>query len=624
MTPPSHVARMEEARPLHSSMPMKLVSVIMPAYNVAPFLEAAALSVIRQTYPAIELIIVDDGSKDDTYGIACRLQAQWPDRIRVIQHENRGLAEARNSAIREARGEYLALLDSDDVWDPDYLRSQVAILDREPSIDIVTGNARYLGGYRHGRLVRPHPDNRPQPNLRTILTDEEAVFIMSVFRRRVAETIDGFTPVFRTNEDFDFWLRAARAGFTFYRNSTPLGWYRVRGDSLSANQVRMLSGALRVLERFAPAVASDPEHAQALQWQARRFKTQLDVARVRARRVEPAELSVTEFLATLPTLGGIRHAIVAALARIAPKTFGRVYALTRSFAATPLQAAPVHTPPARIDRADRAGKEYWDNVWTHLAFSPDISPHDENIWAYRDHQFHRFFCSQLRNAPPGFSVLELGCAGSAWLPYFAREFDCRVAGLDYSTLGARQAADRLAASGIAADIRCADLFEPPPDWIAAFDVVVWFGVAEHFEDTGRAIRAAAAYLKPGGLLVTEIPNLAGFNGMLQRLVNRPIYDIHVPLDARELAAHHEAAGLNVERSEYLVPTDFGILNLENHPPGPAYKTKDRALFVLRLLSGGIWWLDRKVGPFKPGRLTSGFVIVAARRPGSAAVNASAA
>jgi SAM-dependent methyltransferase len=589
-------------------------------------LEAAALSAVQQTYPAIELIIVDDGSMDHTYEIASRLQAQWPDRIRLIRQENRGLAEARNSGIRAARGEYLALLDSDDVWDPDYLRSQVAILDRDPSIDIVTGNARYLGGYRHGRLVRPHPDRRPQPNLLTILTDEEAVFIMSVFRRSVTEKIVGFTPNFRTNEDFDFWLRAARAGFTFYRNSTPLGWYRVRDDSLSANQVRMLSGALRVLEHFAPEVASDPKHGQALQWQARRFKTQLEVAKARARKVEPAELSVAEFLAALPTLGGIRHAIVAALARIAPKTFGRLYALTRSFVSAPLslQTASVHTAPARTDRADRAGKEYWENVWTHLSFSPDISPHDSNIWAYRDQQFHRFFCSQLRNAPPGFSVLELGCARSAWLPYFAREFDCRVAGLDYSELGARQASDRLAASGIAADIRCADLFEPPPDWVGAFDVVVWFGVAEHFEETGRAIRAAAAYLKPGGLLVTEIPNLAGLNGTLQRLLNRPIYDIHVPLDAAELAAHHRAAGLEVERSEYLVPTDFGILNLETHPPGPAYHTKDRALYVLRLLSGTIWWLDRKVGPFKPGKLTSGFVIVAARRPASAAVNASAA
>lgn len=597
---------------------MRLVSVIMPAYNMAAYLESAVGSVMRQTYPAIELLIVDDGSTDETLAIAQRLRGRWPHRIRVLVHENRGLAEARNTAMAAARGEYFALLDSDDAWDPEFLEALVHVLDSRPDIGIVTGNARYLGGRRHGAPVRPHPDERPDPDLRNILVDEEAVFIMSVFRRRVYETIGGFTKDFRTNEDFDYWLRAAHAGVRFARQSTPLAWYRVRQESLSADSVRMLQGALRVLASFEPRLDPQSEEAEALQWQRRRFLARLESEALRSGVQQPTELTHREFMRALISLGSPRAALVASLARYTPSTFLRLDALWRRATCRRRRVHPsstvVHSVNMPSHQVDRAGKDYWENVWNHLSFPPDINPRDPKIWAHRDHQFHHFFTERLADLPPGFSLLELGCARSAWLPYFAREFPCRIAGLDYSELGARQSAERLALAGIPADVRCADLFDPPPDWVGAFDVVVWFGVAEHFEDTERAIRAASAYLKPGGLLITEIPNLAGLNGAFQRWLNRPIYDIHVPLDAADLARHHRAAGLEVLDSNYLVPTDFGILNLENHPPGAVYWFKDLSLYALRLLSGCIWWLDRRIGPLKPGRLTSGFVIAAARRP----------
>ena len=117
---------------------MKLVSVIMPAYNVAPYLEAAALSAVQQTYPATELIIVDDGSMDHTYEIASRLQAQWPDRIRLIRQENRGLAEARNSGIRAARGEYLLMMDGDGQNDPRDYPALLALVE-SGKVDLACG-----------------------------------------------------------------------------------------------------------------------------------------------------------------------------------------------------------------------------------------------------------------------------------------------------------------------------------------------------------------------------------------------------------------------------------------------------------------------------------------------------
>lgn len=261
---------------------------------------------------------------------------------------------------------------------------------------------------------------------------------------------------------------------------------------------------------------------------------------------------------------------------------------------------------------DRAGKEYWDAAWAQEEFPAAIEPRTASLWGYRDQLLDRAIRDVLGRTP-GQTFLELGCARSAWLPYFSKEFGYRVAGLDYSEIGARQTAERLDREGIAGQTRCGDLFSPPADWIGAFDVVAWFGVAEHFDDTAAAIRAASAYLKPGGILLTEIPNLTGVNGWLQKILHKPVYDIHVPLTAPGLARHHADAGLDVLSSHYVVPTDFGVIDLAGHPPGWKRAAKEKLLYALRLFSGVVWWLDRRFGPTRPGRLTGGFIVTAARK-----------
>lgn len=262
---------------------------------------------------------------------------------------------------------------------------------------------------------------------------------------------------------------------------------------------------------------------------------------------------------------------------------------------------------------DRAGKDYWDRAWQTEEFPADIEPTSKSIWAHRDQCFHASFRKLFRDRPAGTTLLELGAARSAWLPYFARHFRFSVAGLDYSELGAQQCQQRLDEAGIRGESRCADLFRPPSDWLHAFDIVTWFGVAEHFEHTAAGVRAAAAFVRPGGLLVTEIPNLVGINGVLQRALNKPVYDIHVPLSASALARAHEAAGLRVVTADYVVPTDFGVIDLEGLPRTFATMVKQRFMYALRLLSGCIWWVDRRLGPLPTGRLTSGFIIVAAQK-----------
>src|SRR4051812_39209032 len=106
---------------------MPVVSIIMPAYNVAPYIGDAIRSALAQTYTDFELIVVDDGSKDDTAALA-REFARTDRRVRLVQQANRGLAGARNTALRAATGEFFALLDSDDIWEPSFLAEQLAVL----------------------------------------------------------------------------------------------------------------------------------------------------------------------------------------------------------------------------------------------------------------------------------------------------------------------------------------------------------------------------------------------------------------------------------------------------------------------------------------------------------------
>lgn len=313
---------------------MATVSVIMPAFNVAPYIGAAIASVLAQTVQDWELIIVNDGSTDDTVEAA----QSWADsdsRIRIYHRENGGISAARNTALEHATGEFIAILDSDDLWQPSYLEEQLAIFAARPSVDIVTGNGWYLGGRLHGRTVRPSPDDRPQPTLITILGDEMAIFIMSVFRRRVVEAIGGFDERLRSNEDYDYWLRAAVAGFTFWRNDKPLGHYRRRDDSVSAIEVRMLSGILRVLGNIRPLVLDRPAELDVLERQRARFQRELLAAKARFALSTGEQQAAADHLEALYASGGGAVVGVASfMARRTPRLLSRAYQLRRAYQRT--------------------------------------------------------------------------------------------------------------------------------------------------------------------------------------------------------------------------------------------------------------------------------------------------
>ena len=308
---------------------MPVVSVLMPAYNVEPYLAESIESVLAQTFGDWELLIVDDGSTDGS-GALADAHASRDRRIRVVHQANAGLSAARNTGIRHARGTYLALLDSDDVWAPEFLAAQLDVFRARP-VAIVTGNAYERGGLRDGQPSRPHPDTRPDPSLATILADTEAVFIFSVFHRDVVEAVGSFDERMRSNEDYDYWLRAAVAGFTFARNDRPLGYYRRRTDSLSASDVRMLRGILQVYRKLRPAVAGRAAELAILDRQVDRFETELIAAEARAAIESGDHATAAARLAALQSRRpAMAVACAALLARWAPGLLSSVYRARRS------------------------------------------------------------------------------------------------------------------------------------------------------------------------------------------------------------------------------------------------------------------------------------------------------
>lgn len=276
------------------------VSVITPAFNASAHLAETIESCLAQSHADFEMLLVDDGSTDETAEIANRYAAADP-RVRVFRIPNGGQAAARNLAIASARGQCFALLDSDDLWMPDYLERQLDTLSRYPSIDVVTANAINLGGHSSGEAFWPASEALRPITLLDMIAREDAVHIFSVFRRTVINRVGGFDPQFGGNEDYHFWLRAAAAGCRLLADLTPRGYYRRRPDSVSADQRRMLGGIVRVLQEIRRLSSVGGQETQAIDAQVRRFNRELLVAEARACVVAGNPAGGVDFLQRVPS-----------------------------------------------------------------------------------------------------------------------------------------------------------------------------------------------------------------------------------------------------------------------------------------------------------------------------------
>jgi glycosyltransferase involved in cell wall biosynthesis len=237
-------------------------------------------SALAQTRGDFELLLSDDGSTDNTLEVARQWQRR-DSRVRVLNGPNGGTSTARNRALRVARGSYFALLDSDDLWEPDYLAAQLAVFADHPEADVVTANAYNLGGPFDGLPLKPTGGGCRKLSMLDIIEHEDAVCITSVFRRRIFDRLGGFDPHLWYCEDYEYWVRAAHAGFVFFVNPAPHARYRRRADSKSAEEAAHFDGVIRVyqhIRRFWPHPCPERE---AIDRQISRFERQrlLDAAK---------------------------------------------------------------------------------------------------------------------------------------------------------------------------------------------------------------------------------------------------------------------------------------------------------------------------------------------------------
>ncbi len=211
-----------------------LVSVVMPLYNAERFLRRPVESVLAQTHANLELVVVDDGSTDDSADIV-ESYARNDDRVRLVRAErNGGVAAARNRAIAEARGRYVAFLDSDDWWHPEKLQRQLALLE---SRQAAIAYARYQRVAEDGselNLVVPPM----QVGHRDMLRSNFIGNCTGIYDRQRLGGDGQFRKI--GHEDYVFWLELVkRAGLAVcVPGEEPLAWYLVRDGSVSSNKLR--------------------------------------------------------------------------------------------------------------------------------------------------------------------------------------------------------------------------------------------------------------------------------------------------------------------------------------------------------------------------------------------------
>nr|WP_174827097.1 glycosyltransferase family A protein [Rhizobium ruizarguesonis] len=236
------------------------VAVIIPAYNASPYLAHTLQSVSDQTHKALEIIIVDDGSTDETASI-CRRFAASDSRIRILSTENRGVAAARNTGIEASKSAYIAFLDADDIWHPTYVERMLAALHPLPDAwGAVYALHRFIDteGYctRSGSSL----------NARDSILNRHLVFRFVgngsgfMVRRAVIDKIGGYDSSYARKgiggcEDFDFELRTAEH---FKIETVPLGLvgYRSHSAAMSSNRSRMARSLLAVTEQ---CIARNPQ-----------------------------------------------------------------------------------------------------------------------------------------------------------------------------------------------------------------------------------------------------------------------------------------------------------------------------------------------------------------------------
>ena len=273
-----------------------LVSVLMPAYNAARHLSESIESVRRQSFVDWELIVIDDGSQDETAEIAKRF-AVADARVRVISQANGGQASARNSGLAEARGDLIAFLDADDLWVCDKLERQVAVMEKT-GVDLVYSDGEFFSD--EGELGENDgfdivPGKVEGAAMFPLLFQRNRIATLSVLvRKRCLDRVGGFDSnrKYQNCEDYDLWLTLANSGVVFYGMAEKLMRYRRHSDAATLTPSKLLEPMLAVVKKHSTNASLDPEQVKnRIRWLYR----DLISALVREKRLAQARARMREF-----------------------------------------------------------------------------------------------------------------------------------------------------------------------------------------------------------------------------------------------------------------------------------------------------------------------------------------
>jgi len=265
--------------------------------------------------------------------------------------------------------------------------------------------------------------------------------------------------------------------------------------------------------------------------------------------------------------------------------------------------------PAGIDPSSPGGETrnlasqaFWEGNWARKKRPGHYNPRN-----YSHRRFDAFFRRHLQGAS-GRTILEVGCAQSSWLPYFHLAYGCRIAGLDYSPTGCRMAMQLLDEAGVPGDIRQRDLFDDNGDLEGTADILFSLGFIEHFEDIVGVLARMRRLLKPGGTILTIVPNFAGWLGAVQKTANPEVYGMHVILDLPELERVHREAGFEAVEAGYLGSIASEVVKY----PDPASLRLRILRKVLKKITKTCWLLFRVTGRHPETRRFSPYIAYVGR------------
>lgn len=239
------------------SLSAALVSVVIPCFNYAHFLDQAIQSAVDQDYPAIEVIVVNDGSTDDPAAIVSRFP-----HVRYVTQENRGLAAARNVGLSHCRGELVVFLDADDRLRPGAIAAGARLLEANPDLGFAAGFSTLISGVGLAQPTVNRPGCEGSDAYMSLLRRNTIRNPGTVlFRRQLVEAAGGFTSGVDACADYDLYLRISRNHPVVFHDAV-VAEYRKHGHNMSDNSAQMLRQALAVLRRQRPhLVTRELRHA---------------------------------------------------------------------------------------------------------------------------------------------------------------------------------------------------------------------------------------------------------------------------------------------------------------------------------------------------------------------------